>query len=378
MVALNSLLKKICILFVVGGMACYPIYTSFYKANAVEHYERHLQHTKGNSMFFNPWQYRVLCPLIIEGLYWTADHTLFKIVEIKGIYLSLPGATSDKNAVTQKMVEYLKNPEYVKYLFIFVGFRFLQNIGILLLCYYYYNHFSRTNNLLNYTGIMLAFLFMGNGVVDADLTFNTYMDATLYLAAGLVIIKSSNPAWIVALTILGALNRETSLLIPALYFFAKFKWDSWPSVPNLFKSNSTVIAITATSTLLFMIIFIGIRYYYGLQPVSSWRVEPGWPMLKLNLFSAVSAKTYMELFGIFGFLPFLSFFGIKSLSPTLKIFLLTMVPAWFGIHFLTAIAYQTRLFLVPTLLIFIPALLELISQSFKPSEAMINNKSDVI
>lgn len=221
---------------------------------------------------------------------------------------------------------------------------------------------------------MLAFLFMGNGVVDADLTFNTYMDATLYLAAGLVIITSSNPIWIITLTVLGALNRETSLLIPALYFFAKFKWEGWPSIPTLIKSNGAVIAITTISTLLFMMIFIGIRYYYGLEPVSSWRVEPGWPMLKLNLFSAVSAKTYMELFGIFGFLPFLSFFGIKSLSPTLRIFLLTMVPAWFAIHFLTAISYQTRLFLVPTLLIFIPALLELISQSFKPSELIDSEK----
>lgn len=374
MVALNSLLKKICILFVVAGMACYPIYTSFYKANAVEHYERHLQHIKGNSMFFNPWQYRVLCPLIIEALYWTADNTLFQVVEIKGIHLSLPGTNSDKNVATQKMVEYLKNPEYVKYLFVFVGFRFLQNLGILLLCYYYFNYFSRKNNFITYTGIMLAFLFMGNGVVDADLTFNTYMDATLYLAAGLVIITSSNPLWIIALTVLGALNRETSLLIPALYFFAKFKWDTWPSIPNLFKSNTSVIAITTISTLLFIVIFIGIRYYYGLQQVSSWRVEPGWPMLKLNLFSAVSVKTYMELFGVFGFLPFLSFFWIKNLSPTLRIFLLTMVPAWFAIHFLTAIAYQTRLFLVPTLLIFIPTLLELISQSFKTSEILIDSK----
>jgi hypothetical protein len=356
-------LRMLIVALVVGWMAFYPIYCSYYKANAVDHYRRHMEHVKGNSMFFNPWQYRILCPEIIEGLYWIADHTIFAVVEIKGINLNLPGDQSDKNQVTQELVKQLKNPEFIKYTIIFVGFRFAQNVVLIFLCYYYFSLFVR-NKLLIVFGLMVATLFMGNSVMDADFTFNTYMDITLYIAAGIVLVTGRSALWIIALTIIGALNRETALFIPVLYFFSKFSWSAWPSIPNLIKNNSRVIGITTVCAVFFVGIFVAIRMYYGLQPVSTWRVSAGWPMLKLNLFSSVSIKSYMEFFGAVGLTFVWCLLIYPRMSKDLKLFFLVLVPLWFAIHLATAIAYQARLFLVPTLLVLLPAVLEHIENSY--------------
>jgi hypothetical protein len=347
--------RNILLVVVVSWMAAYPIYSSFYKAYGVDQYRRHLMHMQSNSMFFNPWQYRVLCPLIVEGLYWTADHTIYKLVEIKGINLGLPGDQSDKNPATQNLIESLKDPMFIKYTLVFLGFRFLQNVILILLCFTYFSLFVR-NKLLVILGIMISVLFMGNGVVDSDLTFNTYMDITLYILAGIILVKNLNPLWI--------LNRETALFIPVLYFFSHFKWTDWPSITKLFKSNIKVISITSISVILFFAIFVSIRLYYGLQPVSTWRVSAGWPMLKLNLFSSVSIKTYMEIFGIMGFLPLWMLLIYSKMNKHLKLFFIVLVPIWFGIHFISAIAYQTRLFLVPVLLVLMPAVLENLEKSY--------------
>jgi hypothetical protein len=356
-------LRSLIILLVVGWMAFYPIYSSYYKANAVDHYRRHMEHIRGNSMFFNPWQYRILCPETIEGLYWVADHTIFAVIQIKGIDLNLPGDQSDKNTVTQELVKQLKNPEFIKYTLIFVGFRFVQNIVLILLCYYYFSLFVR-NKLLIVFGLMVATLFMGNSVMDADFTFNTYMDITFYIAAGIVLVTGRSPLWIIALTILGALNRETALFIPVLYFFSRFSWSAWPSIPNLIKNNSRVIGITTACAVCFVGIFVAIRMYYGLQSVSTWRVSAGWPMLKLNLFSSVSIKTYMELFGATGLTIIWSLLIHPKMNKDLKLFFVVLVPIWFILHFVTAIAYQARLFLVPVLLVLLPAVLEHIERSY--------------
>jgi hypothetical protein len=356
-------LRNVLIIGTISWMATYPIYSSFYKAYGVDQYRRHLMHIQANSMFFNPWQYRILCPLIVEGLYWTADHTLYRIVEIKGIDLGLPGNQSDKNETTQSLIEQLKNPEFIKYTLVFLGFRFLQNVVLILLCFHYFSLFVR-NKMLVALGVMMCVLFMGNGVVDSDLTFNTYMDITLYMLAGIVIVKNLSPWWIILLTVLGGLNRETALFIPVLYFFSNFVWSDWPSIKNLFINNLKVIGITASAVVLFFTIFIAIRSYYGIQPVSTWRVSAGLPMLKLNLFSSVSIKTYMELYGIMGFLPFWAILIYRTMNKHLKLFFITLVPIWFGIHFTSAIAYQTRLFLVPVLLVLVPAILENLEQSY--------------
>jgi hypothetical protein len=191
------------------------------------------------------------------------------------------------------------------------------------------------------------------------------MDVIIYLLAALVIVKNLSGYWIIPITILGAANRETSLLIPAIYFFSKFSWQSWPAWNALVKNNAKVLIVSVTATLAFFIVFVYIRSYFGYQPVSVWRAAAGLPMLKLNLLSSVSIKTYMELFGIFALLPIWAILTFSSMHSHLKVFFIFLVVIWIIVHLLSATSYQTRLFLVPTLLVLIPSVLSFMENKIR-------------
>lgn len=359
----SPLLRRLILIFLLSWMASYSIYTSYYKAYAVEQYERYQAHIAGNSMFFNPWQYRVLCPLLIQGLYEVADATVYKVVEVKGINLPVQGNVDDKNANTKKLLESLRDPEFVKHTLVFLGFRFLQGILVLILAYHYLAVFVKSNNL-RWLALIIITLATGNGVVDSDLTFNTYADIIFYLLAGLVIAKKMNDWWIVPITIFGAMNRETSVFIPALYFFSRVDWSVWPNFLKTFFSDRKAVMVTAVCAVVYVSIFVSIRAYYGYQPQQTWRVGPGWPMFKLNMLGSASVKTYSEFFGVFAFFPLWALFVLKQADYRLKVFFWVLVPVWFALHIFTAIAFQTRLFLVPTLLVIIPIVFEYIDRSF--------------
>lgn len=359
-------LRRVLLIILIGWMSSYSIYTSYYRAYAVDTYERFLQHQAGNSMFFNPWQYRVLCPVLIEATYQVLDHTVYPLLSIKGINTDQTNSVSDKNPTTQKLYELLKDPLFIKYTIVFVGFRMLEGVIVLLLAYSYLSLFV-SNNGLRWLGLILISLFMGNGVVDSDLTFNTYIDVILYLWAGIVIIKNLNYWWIAVITIIGAFNRETSVFIPVLFFFSKVNWPAWPQWFKAFFADRKAVLVTAVCGLSFVLIFVAIRLHYGYRPQSSWRVPIGLPMLKLNLLSSTAVKTYSEFFGIFAILPIWTLFVVKKANSHLKIFFYALVPVWFALHLYTGIAFQTRLFLVPTLLVIIPVVLEYIEQKSKPT-----------
>ena len=142
-------------------------------------------------------------------------------------------------------------------------------------------------------------------------------------------------------------------------------WGAWPNLLKTIFDDKKALIITTIASTLFIIIFVGIRVYYGYPPQSSWRVDIGWPMLKLNLFSSASVKTYSEFFGIFAFFPIWAVFVLKSANIKLKIFFYTLVPVWFALHLYTGIAFQTRLFLVPTILVILPIVLEYIDTKSK-------------
>jgi hypothetical protein len=50
-------------------------------------------------------------------------------------------------------------------------------------------------------------------------------------------------------------------------------------------------------------------------------------------------------------------FSYQTWPRALKIFFWVVVPAWFGVHFFTALVAETRLLLVPLALVFIPGAL---------------------
>src|SRR5687768_5851199 len=216
----SRILKTILVAITIGWMAMYPVYRNYYNGLGMEQYERFKNFKAHNSMFFNPWQYRVLCPYMIEATYQVFDHTLFNLVDFSKVSVNPPQNSGEKNPVTQKLIEQSGNAEFFKYNIVFVLFRFLQHVAIFYLAFRYFRAFT-DNRALAFLGIMLAALFMGNAVADSDLSFNTYMDVILYLSLGIVIMESLSYWWVVALTVIGAFNRETSLLIPVIFLASK-------------------------------------------------------------------------------------------------------------------------------------------------------------
>jgi hypothetical protein len=360
--------KKIVFLTIcIGLMSAYPIYRNFYYGRAMLQYERHVQFMNVQSRFHNPWQYRILTPLMVEGLKIIYDNTVDKIYPIgERLKINLPEG-ADPRESTKELLSLANNPDFIKYTLIYAGLRFIQNVAIFVLCYILFAYFVKSDWLI-FLALMVVSLAMGNSVNDSDFTLHTYLDNILYLLAAIVIVYKKNPWYILLLTLVGALNRETALLIPFLYAISVFDWTAWRasqfSLAKIPFPSVKTITIVLCSLTLFIGIFIFIRWYYGYQPQTQWKVPAGWPMLKLNLISLIAIKSYFEMIGAFSIIPLLCLYKFKSTNPLLQIWFIGIVPIWFLVHFVSVVAYQSRLFLVPTFLIFIPMMLEIIEQEY--------------
>ena len=156
----SSLLRRMLVIFLFSWMSVYSIYTSFYRAEGGQTYSRYLDHRAGRSMFYNPWQYRMLCPATIEVIYKALDHSLFSVLNIKGFNLPVQEGRAEKTPNTLKLMEQLKDPVFVKHLIVFLGFRFFEDLAILLLAYSYLAIFV-TSNGLRWMGLIL--ITLGDG-----------------------------------------------------------------------------------------------------------------------------------------------------------------------------------------------------------------------
>ncbi|MFQ3639155.1 MAG: hypothetical protein SNJ62_03990, partial [Chloracidobacterium sp.] len=243
----NSSCKTITLttIIIIMGLLLGIFTTSEYvRARGIDYLEqgnqikRHYAVMEGNAG--NPWQYRVLAPFLIN--------------------------------VVLAVFKYLHIPHYIAASFIF--FRVIQDTFILLLSYAYYRKLGLS---LPYSLIGMTLLAWGMSYshYDSDLQFSTFFDIIFYLLAGLCILQGSF-AWIVPITLLAALNRETSGLIPFLLLsvsmFALPK-GSWHKVIPLF----------VTSLMTYIAIFIGLRLIYGSQElIIPYGHHPGLDLLQYN------------------------------------------------------------------------------------------------
>ncbi len=364
----NNRISKwfLCFSFIL--LSILPIYRNFYYSNGHLTYERHKAVIEKRSEFYNPWQYRVLCPYTIEALIGIYNVTIDKVYPIeKKFHFSIKNTTGTVDE-TDKFVELMQTPGAMKYMIIFILFRFVEHLLIFYLAWKLWSHFV-SNKWLIFFGINFLALALGNAVAVADLSFNTYMDIVFYLATANIIVHKKNPLLLVPITILAAFNRETSIMIPALYFisqsdFTNFNLNakSWRSVVLPPKK---VWVLTIVLYMLFFAIFIGLRFYFGYKPQQVWKAPAGLPMLKLNLLSAVGAKGYLELLATYGVIPFIILYKLWSFPYLLRKWFLFLAPVWFAVHYISVVAYQTRLFMVPFAMIMMPMLLWLVENEMK-------------
>lgn len=347
-------------------LSLYPIYRNFYNGAAITTYQRHIALIEGRSEFYNPWQYRMLSPLIIEGLMWTYDHTVDKIYPVEEkVHIHLE-ETSEPTPETKAFIQILQTKGALKYMIVFIVWRFILNFLVFTLAYCLWRYFIQ-NQWLIFFGLLFVSLAMGNGVMASDLTFNTYTDIAFYLLAACLIVYGHNPAWFLLIAPLAAFNRETSLLIPFLFFISQMDFSGFTLRPLNLKAIRWPVpriwALTAGCYVLFFTIFIGVRLHYGYRPPQTWKVPAGLPMIKLNLFSAVAVKSYFEMLGVFSVIPLIILYKFRSFPLLLRTWFLGIVPVWFAVHIISVVTYQTRLFLTPTIMIMLPMMLWLIENT---------------
>jgi hypothetical protein len=360
----------ICFCFAI--LSVYPIYRNFYYSNGLLTYERHRAIIEQRSEYYNPWQYRILCPYTVEALLYLYNATVDKLFPIEEkIQFSIQD-TSGTTDETSQFVKLMQTKGAMKYMILFIFFRFIEHIFIFYLSWKLWSFFVNSKWLI-FFGINFLAIALGNAVTVADLSFNTYMDIILYLITANVIVYKKNPLLLLPITLLAAFNRETGILIPALYFISQTDFNGF----RFIKMNLREIVFPKLNTwlftgllyVLFFAIFIGLRIHFGYRPQQVWKAAAGWPMLKLNLFSAVGVKAFMELIGTYALIPLIILYKFRSFPYQLKKWFLFMVPVWFAIHYVSVVAYQTRLFLVPFVIIMMPMLLWLLEKEVKATAA---------
>lgn len=308
-------------------LSLYVVYeqaTDLYAIPLPEQVARHERMLARNSEFFNPWQYRVFSTYMVEGFYYIL-HSL-----------------SDR-------IDLVKS---------FILFRVLQNILIFVIAHCYFIALGIRNPWLVVMGILLLGFSMAHSVFQSDLSVNTYFDILFYLLAGLLIIKE-RLIWIIPLVLLAALNRETSLLIPVMLIIPFVQWKPF-SIPR------TPFLIATISTILFFAVFISVRLYYGYREAEG--INGMTSFTDYLSFNLRYLKVYPELIGTVAFLPILTILFLKRLPRLLQQWFWVVCPAWFLIHFAFSTAVESRLFLVPQALIFIPAFLWLIENWYNQAE----------
>lgn len=230
----------------------------------------------------------------------------------------------------------------------FVFIRLIQNFAAFVLAVAFY----RKLGLLLFEALLgIAMLAWGmcHGLYDGDLTFNTYTDISLFLAAGLLILNGRH-AWLIPLMAVAPFNRETSGCIPIMLLFSQWEPNRRPPI-----SRRTVMLVLA-GLLLWAGIVGGLRLVYGVRPYIVPTAGKS-PILPLLIFNLTWWRTWVFLFATLGLMPLLAVFSLRGWPVSLKRFFWAIVPVWFPVHFCLAHAPETRLFFVPQVVVFIPGAL---------------------
>ncbi len=275
----------------------------------VQNLERDLSGTAGN-----PWQYRILSPLLVDGL----------VRAIKSTGLPFPSANA------------------------FFIFRFVQNLLIFVFAGYYYQKLG-LNLYGTLIGLSLLAWGMSQALQDADLQFNTYTDVLFYMLAGLVVAQG-NYAWIIPIILLAAFNRETSALIPLMPAAVCIQFHPRISIPR------RPLVISAIALGVYAVAFFSLRYIlFGPQELNlAYGNHMG---VELFLYNVTRPVTWLQMFATLGLLPVLGILTLRRWPDLLRRLFWLIMPIWVVVHLFGAVMAETRLFLAPDALILIPGVL---------------------
>ncbi len=228
----------------------------------------------------------------------------------------------------------------------FVAIRLLQNITLFALAYCFY----RALGLRRYA-IVIGLSALAWGMTQSNygstLAFDASTDIIFYLFAALALLHQRNYA-LIPITVLAALNRETALLLPLM--------AGAYALCGIAPRSKELLRIAAASLVLFGVVQLALHLYFGPR---DWVVHPsgatpGLSMLRYNLGSDAA---WGHVAGTLGLVPLLAFVTWRQWHPLLRPLCWAVVPVWFLAHLLSAPLDQSRVLLLPMVLVFVPGML---------------------
>lgn len=245
-----------------------------------------------------------------------------------------------------------------KYVLVAVGFRLIQNFTIFLLAFWYFRTLDIPPST-SFVGILLLCYGMCFAFYMSDLSFYTYTEIAFFLLAGIFI--NLNKDWfILPLTVVATLNREGAVFIPIMLFSARLSQCDSRSLFGFKSLSSRFVQQCALSLLGFSAVYFGIRYIMGPAGYGISRYGDVYPGLLLLYLNIINPMTWIGLVQMYGLLP-LTLIFVKHWPTTLRSYFFFLVLPWFIVVLTFGSADETRLFLVPLLIVFIPAALRLLN-----------------
>jgi hypothetical protein len=230
----------------------------------------------------------------------------------------------------------------------FVALRLLQNLLLFTLAFVLY----RKLGIHPYPAVLgLSALAWGmtQGNYDADLGFNASTDTMLYIGAALALLEG-RPAWLVPITAIAALNRESSILIPYMALAFAVRRETRLTL------DKAIAAPAFAALAVWCLLFIALHVSLGQRPwaLGGSGAAPGLEMLHYNL---TNGAAWAHGFGMLGILPMLALLSWRGWPPLLKPIFWSVVPVWCITLLFCAPLDQSRVLVLPQVLVFIPGVL---------------------
>jgi len=229
----------------------------------------------------------------------------------------------------------------------FLGLRLVENLAIFLLAWVLYRRLGLAHGRCA-LGLGLVAVGMTQALLDAGLAFDIYADVAFYLAAAVLLLAGAF-AWIVPLTALAALNRETSGLIPVMTMAM--------AIPAGIRSPRGRRALIAGAIALavFALTYAEVRHAAGPgELILPYGKHPGTELLTFNVNRTITWEYVARLVNV---TPVLALLAVRSWPAELRWMAIAVVPAWIAIHLLASVLAEARLLLVPYALVLVPGAL---------------------
>jgi hypothetical protein len=214
---------------------------------------------------------------------------------------------------------------------------------LFLLIYAYWRRLGLSPYLVIF-GMMLFVWSIAFSNYGSDLSYNTYFDLIFYVLTVLLMLHGRY-IWVMSVVVIAALNRETSVFLPAVVLAGALL------TPDSRERRSRIV-MAVVSLLIFAALTVIIRIIVGPTHYS-----PGNTPLQLLISNLTGDRGYFLLFMTFGVIPIFALWGWKNWPRPLQLLFWLVALPWVLAHFVLAAAVETRLFLVPHVLVLIPAFL---------------------